>query len=186
MCISLIYSFIYFSKLGDFVVVSAKWKQQDMWVFQRVFCLSQGQGGVGWGGMGGSLDYVMWLLGRHYKGSNFSTSDITIFCVSFFALMYVLASLSDTVSCFFFFSFLVCLYLRPGNSTILKHEQVDDCSFHWDSFFFSIASDSWHSQYFGQSSPFQCPEFSLLTILALHGTKPRISHIFINIIQLIQ
>lgn len=29
-------------------------------------------------------------------------------------------------------------------------------------------------------------EFSLLTILALHGTKPRISHIFIDIIQLIQ
>lgn len=63
-----------------------------------------------------------------------------------------------------FLVFLDCQYVGPENSTMLKHEQVDDYSFQLDSFSFSIASDSWHSLWFGQSNPFQCSWVLLVKI----------------------
>ena len=105
-------------------------------------------------------------------------SQFLFFCANFFALKCVLASLSVSNILFYF---LDCFYLRPSNSTTLQHEQVDDCSFHWDSFFFLYYQILGIAYSMAKAIHSRVPEFSLLTILALHETKLRISHIFINI-----
>lgn len=108
---------------------------------------------------------------------------LLLFCTFFFVLMCVVTPLSALN--FFLFYFLKCLYIKPGNSTTLKYEYVDGCSFQ------RVVFPSLLHQIFGRTYSLakaihsSVPVFSLLNILALHtwgcGTKPRISHIFIKI-----